>query len=203
MRRMQLLIAVFVAASIQLHAQTVWKADKAHSSVRFSVIHLVISEVTGRFTDFDATLDQKTNDDFSGSTVSATIKTASVNTDNDYRDKHLRSDDFFNADSFPTITFKSVSFEKTGENTYAITGPLTIRDSTKNVVLNAKFNGQVTDKRGNVHIGFKAMTTIDRFAFGTKWNAAMESGSLVVSRDVDITLTLEFLKEQKPAEIPK
>jgi len=177
-----------------LTAQTTWKSDKAHSRVQFSVTHMLVSEVTGRFTDFTATLEQGA-EDFSNSKVEATIQTASVNTDNENRDKHLRSDDFFNADTFSTMTFKSAKFEKTGKDSFAITGDLTIRNVTKPVVLMTVLKGQFTDSKGNSKIGFKATTTIDRFEFGTKWKRELDTGGLVVSRNVDITLLFEFNKQ--------
>jgi polyisoprenoid-binding protein YceI len=190
---MSALLAFFWLST--LGAQTMWKADKSHSSVTFSVTHLVISEVTGRFNDFDVTLTQG-KDDFSASAVEATIKTASVNTDNEFRDKDLRSGNFFTADSFPTISFKSSTFEKTGDGTFKITGMLTIRDVTKEVILDAKLIGTMTDPRGNAKMGFKATTTIDRFDYGVKWDRKLDSGGLVVSKNVDITLLMEFAKQK-------
>jgi polyisoprenoid-binding protein YceI len=174
---------------------TTWKQDAAHSQVKFSVTHLVISEVTGSFKDFDVTLTQGATD-FAGSTLEATIKTSSVNTENDARDKHLRSDDFFNAEKYPDITFKSTAFEKTGNDTYAIKGNLTIRDVTKPVVLEAKFLGQVTDPWGNLKVGFKATGSINRTDFGVKWNKALETGGLVVSDKVDLTFLMELQKQK-------
>jgi polyisoprenoid-binding protein YceI len=173
-------------------AQTTWKLDNAHSAVKFSVTHMVIAEVPGNFREFDVTFTQKGTADFAGSSLTATIKTASINTDNEGRDKHLRSDDFFNADKYPAITFKSTSFEKTGTDTYVIKGDLTIRDVTKPVVLNARYTGTVKDPWGNIKIGFKATTAINRFDFGVKWNKAVEAGGLVVGETVDITLLMEF-----------
>ena len=137
-------------------------------------------------------------EDLSDAQISATIKTASVNTDSEFRDKHLRSDEFFNADSFPVMTFVSTGVEKAGDR-YKITGNLTMRDITKPVVLDAKYNGQVTSG-GGTKAGFKATTTIDRFEFGTKWNKAIETGGLIVGKNVEITLLLELNKvtgEQK------
>ena len=174
-------------------AQTIWKADKAHSKIDFSVTHMVIAEVDGRFTDFDATL-TGSKDDFSDAKITATIKTASITTDNDFRDKHLRSDDFFNADKYPEIKFKSTSIEKTGENTYKITGDLTIRDTTKTVVLDTKYNGQIVGM-GATKRAFKATTTINRVDYGVHWDKTIESGGLVVGKNVDITLLLEFNKQ--------
>ena len=180
-------------------SQTTWNGDRSHSHVKFAVTHLLISEVEGRFTDFSAKLQQPKDDDFTGSTLEATIKTASINTDNEGRDRHLRSDDFFNTDSFPEIRFTSTAFEKTGKDTYKITGNLTMRDVTKPVVLDAKFGGQMTDKRGNTKAGFKATTTIDRFEFGVKWAAALEAGGLVASKDIQVTMLMELNKQKPPS----
>jgi len=179
-----------------LSAQAVWKADKVHSKVNFSVSHMVISEVTGDFKDFDATL-TSSKDDFSDAVIDATIQMASINTDNDKRDAHLRSDDFFNAEKFPTMTFKSTNIEKTGPGTFKITGNLTMRDVTKPVVLDTKLIGQTKTPWGATAAGFKATTVIDRFEFGTKWNQALETGGLIVGRDVIVTLLFEFDKQEK------
>jgi polyisoprenoid-binding protein YceI len=173
-------------------AQTIWKLDNAHSAVRFSVSHMVIAEVPGNFREFDVTFTQKGTADFAGSSLSATIKTASINTDNEGRDKHLRGDDFFNAEKYPAITFTSSPFEKTGTDTYVIKGDLTIRDVTKPVVLKGLYTGTVKDPWGNTRIGFKATASINRFDFGVKWSKAIEAGGLVAGETVDITLLMEF-----------
>jgi len=193
MKQLFVLLLSLVVSVAGVSAQTTWKIDRAHSRVGFSVTHMVVAEVTGRFTEFDGTL-VSAKEDFTDAKVTATIKTASVNTDNDYRDKHLRSDDFFNADSFPAMTFVSTGVEKTGADTYKISGNLTIRDITKPVVLETKYRGQITAGGGS-KAGFKATTTIDRFEFGTKWNKMIEAGSLIVSKNVEITLLLEFNKQ--------
>ena len=172
---------------------TVWNLDKSHSQIRFSVTHLVIAEVGGRFTDFEVKF-QQPGDDFAKAKIEATIKTASINTDVERRDNHLRSDDFLNAEKYPVITFKSHSIEKKGEATYKIKGDLTIRDVTRPVVLDTKFNGTILDPYGSVKAGFKATTTINRYDFEVKWNAATEAGGLVAGKDIDITLLMEFSK---------
>jgi polyisoprenoid-binding protein YceI len=195
MKKLIALLSLLILPVLTVTAQTVWKADKAHSSVNFSVTHMVLSEVEGSFKDFDATL-TTTKDDFSDMVIDATIKTASINTGNDQRDTHLRSDDFLNAEKFPTITFKSTKVEKTGDGSYNVSGYLTIRDSTKLVVLDTKFKGEQTAPWGTVASGFKATTTIDRFQFGTKWNKMLEAGGLIAGKDVTITLLFEFDKQQ-------
>jgi polyisoprenoid-binding protein YceI len=187
------LTATMLVAGVS-SAQT-WKIDRAHSRVEFSVTHLLISEVTGRFTDYDISFTQG-KDDFSGSTIVATIKAASVNTDNEMRDKDLLSDNFFNAATYPVITFKSTSFEKTGDNTYDITGDLTIRDVTKPVTLSTKLLGTITDNRGNVRVGFRAACVINRFDYGVRWSAKLDKGGYVVSEDAHILISTEFVRQK-------
>ncbi len=200
MRNLVLALIVLSVGALRLHAETpaVWKADLSHSRVDFNVTHLVISEVTGRFTDFDVAL-QQGGEDFSGSTIQAVIKTASINTDNEKRDAHLRSDDFLNAAKFPEMSFTSTSFKKTGEGTYAIAGKLSIRDVTKDVVLNATYNGSVKTPWGDERAGFVATTTVNRFDYGVKWANTIDNGGLVAGKDVSITLRVELVK-QKPKE---
>jgi polyisoprenoid-binding protein YceI len=196
MNKLFTLIAIMLTLAGGLSAQTVWKADKAHSSVNFSVSHMVISEVTGNFKDFGATL-TSSKDDFSDAVIDATIQMASVNTDNDKRDAHLKSDDFFNVEKFPTMTFKSTNIERTGPGTFKITGNLTMRDVTKPVVLDTKLIGQTKTPWGTTAAGFKATTVIDRLEFGTKWNQALETGGLIVGKDVTVTLLFEFDKQEQ------
>ncbi len=197
MKKYAALLALLSAAAGSLFAESpaVWKADISHSRVDFNVTHLVISEVTGRFTDFDVIL-QQGNDDFTGSTVEATIKTATINTDNDKRDAHLRSDDFLNAAKFPAMTFKSTAFEKNSDGTYKITGNLTIRDVTKEVVLTGSFKGSVKTPWGDERAGFVATTTINRFDYGVKWANTIDSGGLVAGKDIAITLRVELVKQK-------
>ncbi len=194
MKRIQPIIIAVLFIAPALFGQAVWKSDKPHSQMRFTVTHMVISEVSGRFDDFEITVTQP-DSDFTGSSVEATAKTASLNTDNEGRDKHLKSDDFFNAGKFPVISFKSTSFEKTGDDTYKLAGLLTIRDSTKPVVFDVKLSGVLKDAKGGARAGFKATTTINRFDYGVKWNKTLESGGLIVSKDVRITMDVELVKQ--------
>jgi polyisoprenoid-binding protein YceI len=172
----------------------IWSADVAHSRVEFTVSHMMISEVDGRFTDFQVTLTQG-KEDFSGSSVNATIATKSINTDNEGRDKHLRGDDFFSAETFPAITYASTSFEKTGEARYRITGNLSMRDVTKEVVLDATLSGRITDQRGKERVAFKATTKINRQDYGVKWSRSLDGGGVVVGDSVAVTLILQFIKQ--------
>jgi len=185
-----LLVMFFVTAFVS--AQSNWKVDKVHSSVTFTVRHMVISDVTGSFKDF--TVDLKSEkDDFSDAEVQSTIKVGSISTDNTMRDNHLKSDDFFNAEKFPEIQFKSTSFEKISDTKYKITGDLTIRDVTKTVTFDATLNGTLKTNRGLLS-AWKATTTINRFDYNLKWNKTIETGGLIVGQDVLITLNLELNK---------
>ncbi len=206
MKRFSLfLFAALLALAGRSVSQTVWKNDHAHSQVKFSVTHMLISEVTGTFKDFTVTVTQPSDKDFSGSTVEAVIKSASVSTDNERRDAHLRSDDFFNVEKFPEIRFVSTAFEKTGDDTYRITGNLTIRDTTRPVVLEAKMLGAV-QAFGGKRVGFKATTTINRFDYNVKWDKALDTGGLIVSKEVGITLLMELApppKDEPKKDEPK
>jgi polyisoprenoid-binding protein YceI len=183
------LFAIFVVMAFT-SAQSEWKLDKTHSSITFTVRHMVISNVTGSFKDFTITL-KSAKDDFSDATVQSTIKVGSLNTDNDRRDNHLRSDDFFNAEKYPEINFKSTSFEKLSDTKYKITGDMTIRDVTKNVTFDTVLNGTLKTTRG-VLSAWKATTTINRFDYNLKWNKTIETGGLIAGQDVIITLNLEL-----------
>jgi polyisoprenoid-binding protein YceI len=193
MKRFFQLAAALLAVSSLALSQSGWKLDKNHSSIGFSVKHLVISTVSGNFKDFDITL-TTAKDDFSDAAVQAVIKTASINTDNTARDNHLKSDDFFNAEKFTEIKFTSTSFEKIGEGKYKITGDLTIRDVTKKVVFDAVYNGSIKTPWGNTAMSWTAATVINRFDYNLKWNKALESGGLIAGQDVTITINLEMDK---------
>ncbi|MDP2886010.1 MAG: YceI family protein [Ignavibacteria bacterium] len=189
----KLLLLTALAVASVMAQKSGWTLDKAHSGVGFSVRHMVISEVTGNFRDFDISL-QSSKDDFSDAVVEATIKTTSINTDNERRDGHLKSDDFFNAEKFPEIKFKSTAFEKVGDNKYKVTGDLTIRDVTKKVTFDATYNGSIKSPRGGLVISWKATVAVNRFDYGLKWNRTLEAGGLIVGETVNIVLNLEITK---------
>ena len=175
-------------------AQTSWEADPAHSNINFTITHLVIAEVTGKFNDFSCTVQTK-GDDFNGAQIEVGIKTASIFTNNEKRDNHLRSADFFDAEKYPQISFKSTAFEKTAENTYKINGVLTMHGISKPVVLEAKLKGLIKDPWGNSRAGFKATTALDRYEYDLKWNTALEGGGLLVGKEVSIEINLELVKK--------
>ncbi|HUW06468.1 MAG TPA: YceI family protein [Williamwhitmania sp.] len=191
-----ILVAVAVAAVFSAKAQDTWTVDKAHTSVNFSVTHLLISEVDGQFKNFEGTVISK-SPDFVGAEISFTVDVNSISTDNEMRDNHLKSDAFFDAAKFPKMTFKSTSFTKVSGNKYALTGDLTIRDVTKRVTFDVTYGGTVKDGYGNTKAGFKATTVINRFDYGLKWNALTEAGGAVVGQDVTITINVEVAKDKK------
>jgi polyisoprenoid-binding protein YceI len=174
-------------------AQTKWAADKAHSSVAFSAVHMLISETEGEFKDFDVTVSSPA-DDFNGAEVNFTAKVASISTDNERRDNHLKSDDFFNAEMFPDLTFKG-RLAKSGDK-YTLTGDLTIRDVTKPVSFDVTYLGTVASEKFKfTKAGFKLRGSINRYDYGLKYNAALETGGLVVGEIVEFTCKVELNKQ--------
>jgi polyisoprenoid-binding protein YceI len=193
MKRYIFLAVVLFTVSI-INAGTKWSVDKAHSKVEFSVTHLVISEVTGSFKNFDINVETPGND-FTDAQIDFTADVNSIFTDNDQRDNHLKSDDFFNAEKFPQMAFKGTAMKKTGKNKYKLTGDLTIRGTTKKIVLDVVYNGTVKDPWGNTKAGFKISGKLNRFDYGLKWNSLIETGGAVVGKEVTITINLELQKQ--------
>jgi polyisoprenoid-binding protein YceI len=191
MKKLILSIGLLVGATFT-YGQTEWTVDKSHSSVGFTVTHLVISEVEGQFTDFDAKV-VSTSDDFAGSTVEFTAKAASIDTDNEQRDNHLKSDDFFNAEKFPEVKFNG-QIVKNGAK-YQLVGKFTMRDVTKDVTFDVKYNGTIKDPWGNIKSGFKVTGAVNRKEYGLKWGALTEAGGAVVSDEVEITANVELQKK--------
>lgn len=194
MKKVNLLAALLIFTATAISAQTNWGLDKSHSKVGFTVSHLVITDVDGFFKEYDAKVTTK-GDDFSTAAVEFTINTGSIFTDNEGRDKHLRSDDFFNAEKFPNMTFKSKAMKKVSDNKYKLVGDFTIRDVTKEVELDVKYNGMVKDPWGNTKAGFKVTGEINRFDYNLKWNTAIETGALVVGKDVELIIDLQLVKK--------
>ncbi|MBA4250775.1 MAG: polyisoprenoid-binding protein [Chlorobiaceae bacterium] len=172
---------------------TKWGVDKSHTKIGFSVSHLVITDVEGYFKDYDAEI-TTIGDDFSTAKINFTINSASIFTDNNDRDNHLRSDDFFNSENYPKISFVGKSLQKVSENKFKLAGDLTIRDVTKEIEFDVKFNGIVKDPWGNIKSGFKIKGELNRFDYNLKWNAAIETGGLVVGKEVELSILLELNK---------
>jgi polyisoprenoid-binding protein YceI len=173
-----------------------WTLDKAHSQVEFGVKHMMFTTVKGRFRGFDATLNL--NDESADeSTVEAVIETASIDTAVGDRDNHLRSADFFDVDNHPKITFRSTrvdgaTFREGGS--FKLYGELTIRGSTKEIALDATYEGRGKDPWGQEKLAFTAEARIDRHDFGLTWNQALETGGVLVGRDVKLTINAQFVR---------
>lgn len=174
-------------------ATTKWILDPIHSELEFKVKHLMISTVTGKFNEFTAELETDA-EDFSHTKVSFEAQIASIDTHNADRDNHLKSGDFFDIEKYPTLKFESASLTKEG-NEYVLNGNLTIKDVTKPAKLKVEFGGVATDPWGNVKAGFTLEGKINRTAFGLTWNAALETGGVMVSDDVRILGDLQFVKQ--------
>ena len=184
-------LAILLLSSGSLMAQaTKWTVDKTHSNIKFAVTHMVVSTVEGNFKNFDGTV-ENSKPDFSDAVVNFTVDVTSVNTESEMRDNHLKGDDFFNSVKYPQMTFKSTSVKSLGGNKYQLNGNLTIRDVTKPVTFDVTYGGTVKTQMGT-KAGFKAKTTINRFDYNLKWNNALEAGSLVVDKEVEIAINLEL-----------
>ena len=169
-----------------------WKIDGAHSIVGFSVRHMMVSKVRGRFEKFDATL--TVPEDPSKTSVEATIDASSINTDNSDRDNHIRSADFFSTDQFPEFAFRSTGIEAKGED-FLLKGDLTIKKNTHPVELSLEFNGSTVDPWGLDRAGFAASTTISRKEFGVDIEMPMDGGGVVVGDRISIEIDAEFTRE--------
>src|SRR5713101_5346463 len=165
-----------------------WAIDPVHSEVGFSVRHMMVSKVRGKFTKFSGQL--VTADDVLGSSVTAEIDLSSIETGAEQRDAHLRSPDFFDTDKHPLMTYRSTGIRAAGDG-YVVDGELTLKGVTKIVPLALELNGLGPDAYGGTRAGFTATGEINRQDFGVTWNAAMEHGGVVVSDKVNILLEIE------------
>ena len=174
--------------------ETKWNLDKMHSEVGFKVKHMMITNVSGNFGEFDASATTQGND-FSTANFHFTAAVDSINTGVADRDAHLKSDDFFNAEQYPVLTFKSTGVTKKDDENYIITGDLTIRDVTKTVDLAAEFGGIAVDPYGQTKAGLTLSGKIKRSEYGLKWSAITEAGSIVVSDDIKLLGEVQLVKE--------
>jgi polyisoprenoid-binding protein YceI len=189
-----LLVGLALLSPLTVLAST-WQIDPNHTTMQFKVRHLMISNVKGGFDKFSGTLSLDDRD-ITRSRVEVVIDTASVNTNIKMRDDDLRSPNFFAAAQFPTMTFTSTRVEKAGDNRLRITGNLTIKGTTRPVVLDVDgLTPEVKDPWGGIRRGASATTTIKRHDFGLTWNKTMDNGGAVVGEDVAIQLEVEFVRK--------
>jgi polyisoprenoid-binding protein YceI len=188
-------IGIAVVLSLPAAAATSnWQLDPAHSSAQFSVRHMAISTVRGAFSKVTGTvvLDES---DITKSTVNVSIDVTTVDTREPNRDKDLKSDKFFDVEHFPTMTFKSKKVEQVSPGKLKVTGDLTIRGTTKEVVLDVDGpTAPVKDPWGNTRAAVAATTKVNRQDYGVKWNATLDSGGVVVGDEVNITIDAEMIK---------
>ncbi|MFZ9503563.1 MAG: YceI family protein [Cyclobacteriaceae bacterium] len=171
-----------------------YKIDAAHSEINFKVKHLMITNVTGTFKQFSATMESSAAD-FSDAQITFEADVNSISTNNDQRDGHLKSDDFFNAETYPKLTFVSNKLDKKSDSDYTLTGNLTIRNITKEVSLQVSFGGTMTDPWGQQKAGFEINGSINRKDFDLKWTATTEAGGIVVSDEVKLQLAVQMIKQ--------
>lgn len=171
-----------------------WAIDPTHSEIGFKVKHMMFTNVSGKFDAFTADI---VNEEahFETSDIRFTAEAKSINTGNTDRDNHLRSADFFDTDTFGTLTFKSTAIQKVNEGQYEIKGDLTVKDVTKNITLNAEYSGLMKDPWGNTKIGLSLTGTINRKDFGLTWNAALETGGVLVGEDIKLNAEVQFVKQ--------
>jgi polyisoprenoid-binding protein YceI len=170
---------------------TTYALDRAHTTLEFVVRHLMITKVRGRFTAFDGVIETESGSDLPKA-IKATIDAGSIDTREDQRDTHLRSADFFDVEKYPSITFESTRIEGTPES-FTAHGRLTIHGVTREVALDGSFEGRTDDPWAGIRVGYSAYTQVNRKDFGLTWNAALETGGVVVGDDVRIELNVEAI----------
>ena len=176
-------------------ATTKWTIDTTHSEVQFKVKHMMISTVTGYFSQFDSTVETE-GDDFTTAKVQFTADLNSISTNNEQREAHLKTSDFFDAENHPQIRFEGSRLEKKDDEHFILHGDLTIRGITKPMQLDVTYGGVIEDPWGNTRAGFTVEGKIKRKEFGLHWDNVTEAGGIVVSDDVRMLVNAEFVKQK-------
>ncbi|HEU5168258.1 MAG TPA: YceI family protein [Chitinophagaceae bacterium] len=177
-----------------INTKTKWNIDVDHSEIGFKVKHLMVANVRGRFKEFDGSI-YTTDEDFLSAEIDFWINPASITTANENRDAHLRSADFFHVEEFKEINFTGNTFENLGEDRYVLYGDLVMRGIRKQIRLDVEFHGVIKDPWGNHKALFNITGKINRKDWGLNWNAALETGGVLVSEDVWINCEVQFMKE--------
>jgi len=172
-----------------------WKIDPSHSEIQLSVRHMMVSKVRGHFGSFSGEVDFN-EENPAASSVDVTIDASSISTRDSQRDDHLKSPDFLDVEEYPALRFKSNRVEVVGEKKGRIYGELTIRDISREVVLDAEYTGQAKSPWGTTSAGFSATTSFDRKDWGLGWNQALETGGILVGDKVDVSIDLELVKQE-------
>ncbi|MFD0590440.1 YceI family protein [Paenibacillus sp. GCM10027627] len=174
--------------------KAIWTVDASHSEIGFSVKHMMIAKVKGLFHSFEATIDADVSD-LTNAHITFSIDLGSVDTRNGDRDAHLKSADFFNVEQFPVLGFQATSIAKTGKNEYAVTGDVTLHGVTRTETFDVTFEGSGKDPWGATKAGFSALGSIKRSNYGLTYNAALETGGVLIGDEVKISLEIEALQQ--------
>src|SRR5262245_43264136 len=195
-RAFVIVLLTAVAAGSGAAAESAWEIDPAHSSVQFSVRHMMVSNVRGEFRKVSGTV-QGDETDPAKAKVEATIDATSIDTRNEKRDSHLKSGDFLDAEKFPTMTFKSKKIEKAGDHRYKVTGDLMLHGVTREVTLDVDGpSAVVNDPMGNVRAGATATAKLNRQDFGITWSKSLDGGGVMVGDEIDVTIDVEGTKKK-------
>ncbi len=173
-------------------ATTKWAIDATHSEIGFKVKHMMFTNVSGKFEQYEANISTE-DDNFEKAVIEFSANIDSINTNNTDRDNHLKSGDFFDAENHPKLTFKATSFVKKGED-YELTGDLSIKGITKEVKLDTEFSGLMKDPWGNTKVGLNISGKINRKDWGLNWNSALETGGVLVGEEVKLNIELQLIK---------
>ncbi len=175
-------------------AKTIWTIDPTHSEIGFKVKHMMFTNVSGKFSQFEASIESD-EDNFETASIQFKVNVASIDTANGDRDNHLRGTDFFDVEKFPVLSFASESVKKISTDSYQVTGDFTIKDVTKKITLNAEYSGLMKDPWGNTRAGFSLSGAINRKEFGLTWNAALETGGVLVGEEVKLLCEIQLIKQ--------
>ncbi len=174
-------------------AKSTWSIDPTHSEIGFKVKHMMFTNVSGKFNSFEAVIENE-DDKFETSKISFNADVNSISTNNTDRDNHLRSADFFDVEKFEKLSFVSTNIVKVDDNNFKVSGDFTIKDVTKNITLDAEYSGLMKDPWGNTKAGFALEGKINRKDFGLTWNAALETGGVLVGEDVKLQIEVQLVK---------
>lgn len=175
-------------------AKTKWTLDPLHSELGFKIKHLMISNVSGSFTKFQAEAETE-GEDFTAAQISLTADMASITTNNQQRDSHLRNGDFFDVEKHPELKFSSTKIEKTGDESFTLYGDLTMKGITKPVTLNVEYSGVTKDPWGGERAGFTVTGRIKRSDWGVTFNAALEAGGVALGEEVKLHSEIQLVKQ--------
>jgi len=175
-------------------ATTKWVLDSTHSELGFKIKHLMITNVSGSFNNFQGEVETE-GEDFSTAQINVTVDMASISTNNEQRDEHLRNSDFFEVENHPELTFKSTRIEKVDSDTFTLNGELTLKGITKPVKLNVEYNGVTKDPWGGERAGFVITGKINRSDWGVNFNGVLETGGLMLGEEVKINSEVQLVKQ--------